>query len=202
MEKNLNAILVQKPDGTFYGGIMELRKYESKDCTILAELFFDTVHSVNSKDYSKEQLDVWANGNVDITAWNESFLLHDTIVAEINGIVVGFGDMDKKGYLDRLYVHKNYQNRGIADAIVNKLEEQSFVRGIVSFSTNASITAKVFFEKHGYRTVRRNTIVRNDMELINYTMKKTLSNEQTAKRLQQMFALHGVGSCRNYLREE
>lgn len=28
-----------------------------------------------------------------------------------NSIIVGFGDIDKSGYLDRFYVHKDYQRR-------------------------------------------------------------------------------------------
>ena len=38
---------------------MQLREYMTSDCDQLARLFFQTVHSVNEKDYTKEQLDVW-----------------------------------------------------------------------------------------------------------------------------------------------
>lgn len=43
---------------------MVVRRYMTSDCEQLAELFYQTVHTVNSKDYTNEQLDVWANGNV------------------------------------------------------------------------------------------------------------------------------------------
>lgn len=33
-----------------------IRHYVSSDCTYLASLFYETVHTVNAKDYSKEQL--------------------------------------------------------------------------------------------------------------------------------------------------
>ena len=45
---------------------MMIRKYQEKDCKELAKLFYDTVHFVNCKDYTKEQLDVWATGEVDM----------------------------------------------------------------------------------------------------------------------------------------
>ena len=45
---------------------MQLREYRPSDCKQLAELFYQTVHSVNSKDYTKEQLNVWATGKVDL----------------------------------------------------------------------------------------------------------------------------------------
>ena len=39
---------------------MYLRKYQTTDCPQLTQLFFNTVHTVNSKDYTPEQLDAWA----------------------------------------------------------------------------------------------------------------------------------------------
>ena len=43
--------------------------------------FYDTVHNVNCKDYTKEQLDVWATGEVNIQQWNTSLLAHESFVA-------------------------------------------------------------------------------------------------------------------------
>ena len=60
---------------------MEIRKYQSTDCKEMAELFYHTVHKVNAKDYRKEQLDVWATGEVDLEKWDCSFCEHDTVVA-------------------------------------------------------------------------------------------------------------------------
>ena len=58
---------------------MQLRKYQPSDCAQMAELFYQTVHSVNAKDYTKEQLDAWAIGEVDLQAWDKSFRAHKTI---------------------------------------------------------------------------------------------------------------------------
>ena len=33
---------------------MELREYKPTDCEQLAQLFYNTVHSVNAKDYTEE----------------------------------------------------------------------------------------------------------------------------------------------------
>ena len=37
---------------------MRVRMYRKEDCREIAELFYHTVHTVNAKDYTKEQLDV------------------------------------------------------------------------------------------------------------------------------------------------
>lgn len=151
---------------------MKIRKYKSPDCEEMAELFYDTVHAINAKDYTKTQLDVWATGSVDLELWNNLFLEHITFVAEDNGLIVGFGDMSHKGYLDKLYVHKDYQSKGIANAIVDSLESELLRRNITTFTTFASITAKMFFDKKGYKIVRENIVVRGGVEMINYEMVK------------------------------
>jgi putative acetyltransferase len=151
---------------------MRLREYRPEDVSTLAQLYYNTVHTINAKDYSKSQLDVWATGKVDLLAWNSTFLEHNTIVAEEDGIIVGFGDMDESGYLDRLFVHKDYQGLGIAKAIVERLEKDAYQHKITSFCTHASITAKPFFEKLGYHELYENTVVREGIKLINYVMRK------------------------------
>lgn len=45
---------------------MQLREYRTADLDKLAELFYQTVHSVNARDYTEEQLNVWATGRVDL----------------------------------------------------------------------------------------------------------------------------------------
>ena len=99
---------------------MQLREYEPADCEQMAELFYQTVHSVNAKDYTEEQLNVWATGKVDLHEWDKSFQEHRTIVAVEGDEIVGFGDIDRTGYLDRLFVHKDHQREGIASAICDE----------------------------------------------------------------------------------
>ena len=148
---------------------MDIRRYEPSDCKHLAELFYQTVHCVNAKDYTEAQLNAWADGSVDLAEWNESFLDHYTVVAILNGIIAGFGDIDHTGYLDRLYVHKDYQSQGIATAICNELEQAFDVDKI---TVHASITAKPFFEHRGYKVLKEQQVVRKGIFLTNYIMEK------------------------------
>lgn len=148
---------------------MQLREYESADCAELAELFYNTVHSVNAKDYTKEQRDAWATGEVDLREWDRSFREHKTVVAVENDEIVGFGDIAESGYLDRRYVHKDHQGRGIASAICG--EPERFAKGR-RITTHASITVKLFFERRGYRVVFEQEVVRHGAALKTYVMEK------------------------------
>ena len=157
---------------------MNIRKYQSKDCNEITQLFYNTVHSINAKDYSQAQLNVWATGVVDKDAWDKSLTQHYTVVCEQDGIIVGFGDINNTGYLDRLFVHRDYQGIGIATAIVDNIEHYAIKHGIAMVTTHASITAKPFFERQGYKVIKEQQVERNKQILINFVMEKHLTKNE------------------------
>lgn len=93
---------------------------------------------------------------------------HHTFVAVRDSLIIGFGDIDDSGYLDRLYVHHHYQRQGVATLLCDFLETVVDAGAIIS--THASITAKSFFEKRGYRVVKPQLVERNGVFLKNYVM--------------------------------
>ena len=151
---------------------MLLREYKPADCAEMARLFYDTVHTVNLRDYTPEQVNAWATGQVDLAAWDASFRAHKTVIAEQNGEIIGFGDLDvKAGYLDRLYVHKDHQNEGVAAMICDALESAAETKTV---TTHASLTAKGFFLKRGYAVVKEQQVERRGVLLTNFVMVKTI----------------------------
>ena len=134
-------------------------------------MFYTTVHAINVGDYTGEQVDAWVPKQMDLESWNRSFLEHYSVIAEENHTIAGFGDISRQGYLDRLYVHKDFQRQGVATAICNTLEQT--VRG--NIITHASITARPFFEKRGYRIVREQRVERQGRVLVNFVMEKSVS---------------------------
>ena len=160
--------------GTSFGergrpcGTLRIRSYRPSDCGALLALFYHTVHTVNVRDYTKEQLDAWATGQEDPEQWDRSLRRNISVVAVMGATVVGFGDMEQGGYLNRLYVHAQYQGMGIATAICDQLERA--VPG--NLRTHASITAVPFFERRGYRVLREQQVARHGVLLTNYVMEK------------------------------
>lgn len=154
---------------------MIIRLYREEDLDEIAKLFYDTVHTINAKDYSLQQLDVWATGAIDKAAWNTSFLTHITAVATEDGKIIGFGDMDASGYLDRLYIHRDFQRIGIASALCRWLEARIQTE---LYITHASITAKPFFEAIGYRAIKEQQVERQGISLTNFLMEKRTSTHE------------------------
>lgn len=146
-----------------------LRPYRPEDCAILAQLCRDTVHAVCRADYTAEELDAWVSG-VTPERWAPTLAAHDTWVAERGGAIIGFADLDGD-YLDRLYVHKDFQGQGVATALCELLESRT---AAPAMTVHASRTALPFFLHRGYRLVRPNTVVRNRVPLENFLLEKTL----------------------------
>ncbi|MGL5067329.1 MAG: GNAT family N-acetyltransferase [Sarcina sp.] len=153
---------------------MELRNYRETDCEEVINLFYETVHSINIKDYTKEQVNVWATKKIDIEVWNTSLINNYSIVCININKIVGFGDLRKDGYFDRLYVHKDYQNLGIATKIVSQIEKYARESNIGAIEVHSSITAKKFFVKRGYELIKKQNVKRKNQELTNYVMRKKL----------------------------
>lgn len=157
-----------------------LRRYESRDLEELITLFYETVHTVNLRDYTQEEADAWVPSpeSVDREAWDRSLSAHFTLVAEAEGRLVGFGDMDAAGYFDRLYVHKDFQGRGAAAALAEALEARAWEEGAERITVHASLTARPFFEKRGYRVKKEQRVSRNHpvlghaVSITNFVMEK------------------------------
>ena len=169
---------------------MRIRKYQPSDCPRLAELFYQTVHEVNKQDYTKEQLNAWAAGEVDLDAWNRSLLEHYTLIAVEEGEILGFGDIDKTGYLDHLYVHKDHQREGIASGLCDKLE--AHVPG--NIRTHASITARPFFQKRGYKVTKEQQVERQGILLTNFVMEIEKKKEKPSGKEKLMKKVIVIGS--------
>lgn len=153
---------------------MQIRKYRPEDGAELASLFYATVHSVNKADYSPEQLEVWAPRNIEWQEWCRPFDNSFTLVAEQEGEILGFGNLLPGGMLDRLYVKAENQGKGVATALADGLEQEAKNQQQSQVTVDASITAKKFFLHRGYETLRKNTVIRQGVALINYRMVKLL----------------------------
>ncbi|ASN03557.1 GNAT family N-acetyltransferase [Virgibacillus necropolis] len=153
---------------------MELKRFEKNMINEVVTVFRETILTINRKDYSMEQVKVWANNSQTLDEWLDRFEKSTTYVAIINGVIVGFGNLTEDGWIDLLYVHKDHQAEGIASGIVNQLEKDAKLRMINRLSTDASITAKPFFLSHGYQTHKEQSKLIAGVSFTNYKMTKLI----------------------------
>jgi len=153
---------------------IQIRKLNISDLDDCISLFRNTVHAINIQDYNQSQLDIWAPKNIDKKIWWKSISKNIAYVAVYNEQIVGFGDMTYDGYFDRLYVHKDFQRKGIASDLINKIEEQAKLAGIREIHTEASITAKPLMESFGYQLITQQIKKHKGEKFVNFIMKKIL----------------------------
>ena len=154
---------------------MRVRTYEISDTKQIVKLFYDTVHEVNIRDYTKAQVDAWAPADIDIESWTKSLSSKFTFVAEEGETIASFGELEASGHIDCFYCHKDFQRQGVGRIILGKIDAKARILGIKKLYTEASITAKTFFESQGFMVVKKQEVERRGQKLINFAMEKIIS---------------------------
>ena len=74
-----------------------------------------------------------------------------------------------------MFVHKDFQGKGIATILLNKIERYATATGIIRFTSEVSLTARPFFEQRGYIVTEEQKRRANQLSLTNFWMAKNLS---------------------------
>lgn len=154
-----------------------IRSYQSEDFDTLLDLHEQAIRTINAKDYSPPQIETWATKDEkDVASWEQVLGNSYAVVAESQGRLVGFANLFvTQGYIDRLYVHKDYQRQGIATALYNTLEEKAVSMQLPLVTVEAAVTSCPFFEKMGFKVVVEQQKKVKDSTLLSYIMTKDLS---------------------------
>ncbi|TWU25185.1 putative N-acetyltransferase YafP [Novipirellula galeiformis] len=150
---------------------VSIRAFVSSDSDECLHLFRDTIHRVNLRDYSPEQINAWAPPDVDLLTWARRFEDRFAYVACQAKIIVGFIDMTRLGHLDRLYVSADHQRQGIARGLVERVLRDAEQQGCQCVRTEASITAKPFFESMGFAVIKQQQVECRGVMLTNFQMR-------------------------------
>lgn len=153
---------------------IKLRNGSIDDLAEMQELFVNTIKNTCKNDYSKEQIDVWTSSVENKERWKEKLKKQYLIIAEAENKIVGYGSLENGNYLAFMYVHQNYLRQGIANKLYIKLENETKRLGYTSIDSDVSLTAKPFFEKNGFKTIKENINLINGIEIINFRMRKEL----------------------------
>jgi GNAT superfamily N-acetyltransferase len=101
-------------------------------------------------------------------------LARNSIVATVGSELAGFSDVGPEGYVDMLFVSPRHQRRGVARQLLAHVEAKARSQGTASLSADVSITARTFFELHGFTVEAEQFPVKAGVELTNYKMRKGL----------------------------
>jgi len=153
---------------------LEIRPYRPEDLEAIIAVFMSAVREVAARDYTPEQLAAWAPAEVDREAWAKRRLNRETWVAEVDGEVAGFTDLEPDGHIDMMFVGARFQGRGAAGALLDAAEASARRQGLGRLFTEASLTARPFFEHRGFTVLAAQDVAVRGQVLRNFRMEKRL----------------------------
>jgi putative acetyltransferase len=153
---------------------MNIRLAQLADVDAIRQLFQETIETFNQKDYNPAQIRLWAAGAQRISNWQKKVQEQYFVVAEHDTIIVGFASIETNGYIDFMYIHKNYQNQGIASLLLKELETKAISLSLTKVWANVSITARPFFKKRDFIITNIHTRWIDGIEFENTVMEKTI----------------------------
>lgn len=140
----------------------------------IKKLFYDTVTKICKKDYTAEQIKAWASAADDEAKWADKIIKQYFLVAKADDKVIGFASLENDNYLDYLYVHKDFQRKGVAQKLLSLLEKKAEINRNDKIICDVSITAKPFFEQNGYKVIKEQKNKINGVTVPNFRMIKKL----------------------------
>ena len=152
---------------------ISVRPYLPSDADATADIFFRAIREVAARDYSPTQINAWARID-DRAQWAIRRSSRPGWIAELACKPVGFTDLVPNGYLDLMFVHPEYQGLGVASILLARVEQEARELRLDRIHTEASITARPFFERRGFRVLKSQQVEKRGEILSNFLMDKTL----------------------------
>lgn len=152
--------------------MITIRKYEESDSRALWYIFYHTIRNVNIRDYSQAQVTAWAPDELDPKIWQRKMNLISPFVAEIEGEIVGYTDIQDNGLIDHFFCHDEHQGKGIGRCLMEHVLNVGKSKGISRFYSEVSITARPFYERLGFTVTREQTVEVRGEKLKNFVMEK------------------------------
>ena len=179
-----------------------IREAQQSDAVALKELFQNTVLVINRRDYSQSEVEDWASCGDNLSKIEDMIKTHYFIVA-VNQCsqIVGFSSITPQGYLHSMFIHKDFQGKGIATMLLEEIERYAITSGIMRITSEVSLTARPFFEKRGYIVEEEQKRKANQLSLTNFWMAKGITK---VKPYNGRIPACGVfcGGCPTYTREK
>lgn len=154
-----------------------IRLAQPSDAPQIAELFHRTVREVNAAHYTPAQIQAWSGGKPEPEKWLARLLSKRTFVCERDGRVCGFAEFEETGHIDAVYVHAETQRQGVASLLLSRVEAEAELLGLDRLFTEASITARPFFQARGFSVIEAQDVIYCGCTFTNYRMERKRPNQ-------------------------
>ncbi len=152
--------------------MITIREYRPDDAPTLWVVYFSAIRETAAKDYSPEQIATWAPDTFDPSLWATRMAGIAPFVAERDGHVVGYADVQPNGYIDHFFVAGHAARQGVGSSLMRRIHSRAESAGLASLFSDVSITARPFFEHWGFAIEQHRQLIVSGVSLTNYRMRK------------------------------
>jgi putative acetyltransferase len=154
---------------------LHLRPFRNGDEAALRAVFYSSVHMLARRHYNAAQLAAWAPRLYDAAQWRERIRANQPFIAELDGCIAGYADLQASGYMDQFFVAGAYAGQGVGKALMAHIHQLAARRGVNRLSADVSLTAELFFRKSGFTIEARQQVDVHGVVLANARMGKSLA---------------------------
>jgi len=151
-----------------------IQGFREGDAPALRAVFASAIHGTASAYYTPEQCDAWAPADYDAEAWARRMRGLAPFVAEEEGRIVGYADVQDDGYIDHFFVAAEAGGRGVGSALMRRIHEVAAARGLTVLHAAVSLAAQPFFAHRGFAIEEEREVEVRGVTLRNARMRKDL----------------------------
>ncbi|MEQ1757284.1 MAG: GNAT family N-acetyltransferase [Vicinamibacterales bacterium] len=155
-------------------GAVEIRPFREGDAPALWRVFYSAIRQTAAKDYTPEQIVAWAPTEFDAAKWAERMRGIQPFVAEQDGAIVGYADVQANGYIDHFFVSPTVVRQGVGSRLMQSIHDRAAVQGFERLFSDVSLTARPFYERWGFSVEEARTLTVAGVMLDNFRMSKAL----------------------------
>ncbi len=130
--------------------MLTIRPATHEDINTIRELFKQTILAICIEEYTTAHLYAWASSYNAVAMWEMKLKQQHFLIAERDGIAVGFAALSPDGWLDLLYVAPTAQRQGVATALWNSIEALAQSLQLAQIWVDASLLARPFLQQQGF----------------------------------------------------
>lgn len=153
---------------------LHIRTFRKGDEATLRSIFHASIHGLAGTDYTPEQLQAWAPTEYDEGTWAELMQSLQPFLAERDGTVVGYADLQPDGYIDHFFVAGPHAGQGVGRALMAHLHDIARQRGLTELWAKVSLNAEPFFRTQGFLVEERLSFLLRGVPMTHARMRKRL----------------------------
>lgn len=154
--------------------IPNIRLVRLNDLPDILSLYVQTVRKSAPDHYREDQIEAWTSSVENRLRWEEAIREQIFLVARLKQKISGFGSLKNGELIDFLYVDYDVQRKGVATALYQQLERQAVELEKRHIFADVSRPAMPFFNKQGFRIIKKNLNTIKGVIIPNYRMQKIL----------------------------